>query len=750
MAFHADTVNKILDYIGGVIGNIVDKVASAIQFLVGPVADQLRAFVVSVANSIGGVIDQLSNIIAAITENIVGFLSDLIDQITVFAQGLFNQFIEQVRAVFNEVVESITNIVNAVIENITDLLAAVRDWLQEALDAVFMAIGNAIDTVVEFINNAYDFVAEKLASLFNAAADLLDAIAVTVAGKIADLIDDGALVAKQIGDVAVLFATDVVDVIGASVNDLIKTVADLPDKIVELSDALIQSAKDNIGKPLAELGTVVIAALAEALGDISKQEQAKAQAFINAVNNLNIPSGGGGDGLPLTLEQTLPDQPFLRLVVTTIASLIMAIQVPVMLAQIGAQQVLYGHSLQNPWQRLSLPQLTAAAQRDVIGTDKLSLDAGQLGYRPEDIDIALELNRVLPDVGFVLTWMLREFVTPGEARNTLIHAGYSPDNADNLIKSAFFIPPVQDLITMAVREAFSPGIAEAFGQFQDFPEQFAKFAAQQGVSHEWATRYWAAHWGLPSPQMGFEMLHRRIIDTPTLELLLRALDVMPFWRDKIIQLSFAPYTRVDIRRMHSVGVLTDAEVMSAHLDLGYNQDKASKLTEFVLRLNTKDDDDSPAKAKTLQQAQVLQFFRDGTINEETAVKLLQDLGYTADLATILVSQAHLQDLSEERKQAIDSIIEQAKAGLLSFTQARDALGKLGAEQGESDKALAKILRATKTATRLPSRSELDKFLSLGLISGEDYVGTLELLGYSNKWAQLFLIVNAGKQNAKIG
>jgi len=141
---------------------------------------------------------------------------------------------------------------------------------------------------------------------------------------------------------------------------------------------------------------------------------------------------------------------------------------------------------------------------------------------------------------------------------------------------------VQDLITMSVREVFSPDIAQKFGQFEDFPADFATYAKQQGVSDEWAKRYWAAHWVLPSITMAFDMLHRGVIDQATINQLLRAQDIMPFWRDKITAISYNPYTRVDVRRMHKAGVLSEDEVLTAYKDLGYDDVKALKMTDFTL------------------------------------------------------------------------------------------------------------------------------------------------------------------------
>ncbi|GAI22279.1 unnamed protein product, partial [marine sediment metagenome] len=121
---------------------------------------------------------------------------------------------------------------------------------------------------------------------------------------------------------------------------------------------------------------------------------------------------------------------------------------------------------------------------------------------------------------------------------SLTKIGIHPDYTDVYRTLANPIPPVADIITMAVREAFSPAIAERFGQYEDFPPDFERYASMKGLTPEWSKRYWAAHWSLPSPQQGFEMLHRGIINEDELRMLMRALDIMPFWRDKLMQMSY--------------------------------------------------------------------------------------------------------------------------------------------------------------------------------------------------------------------
>jgi hypothetical protein len=147
-----------------------------------------------------------------------------------------------------------------------------------------------------------------------------------------------------------------------------------------------------------------------------------------------------------------------------------------------------------------------------------------------------------------------------------------------LMKITEYFPTPADLVTFAVREVYSPDIVERFGQKQDLPDKFIEEAAKAGLNAEQATNYWAAHWDLPSISQGFEMFHRGVIEEKDLDTLLRALDVMPFWRESLKKIAYNPLTRVDVRRMYSVGVIDREGVKRSYLDIGYDEEKAELMT----------------------------------------------------------------------------------------------------------------------------------------------------------------------------
>ncbi len=354
-----------------------------------------------------------------------------------------------------------------------------------------------------------------------------------------------------------------------------------------------------------------------------------------------------------------------------------------------------------------------------------------LGYTDDDARILIDNGSERLAVEQVVDAMLRGEINDTETDARLRALGYKPPAIELLKRLALYIPPVEDLITMSVREVFSPEIAERFGQFEDFPEEFERFGRMKGLSSEWAKNYWAAHWRLPSAEMGYEMLHRDVIGPDDLNLLLRALDIMPYWRDKMIEISYRPYTRVDVRRMHKVGVIDEDELERAYRDIGYNPEKAEKMKDFTVAYNL-------GREKTLHKGELTKLYIEHVIKRGDYVKQLRGLGISKKSAEYL---AELADLKIEKKvldEQIKSIGILYMEGRLTEDQAQVELNKL-------DLAMAQILRYfeiwnAKKASKfrhIPIE-KLDRMLKAGLIDETDYLDRVQILGYSAADADLLM------------
>jgi len=165
---------------------------------------------------------------------------------------------------------------------------------------------------------------------------------------------------------------------------------------------------------------------------------------------------------------------------------------------------------------------------------------------------------------------------------TLREHGINPDYFVLYEQANKFLPPPSDLIRFSVRDVYYPEVIKKYGMDKEFPEKFVEEAKKLGMDEEVARKYWIAHWELPSISAVFEMLHRLpkdmprerfkkyeemglkyenlITDVETVKDLIRRHDIEPYWRDRLVALSFNPITRIDIRRMYRLGVFTEEDV----------------------------------------------------------------------------------------------------------------------------------------------------------------------------------------------
>ena len=240
------------------------------------------------------------------------------------------------------------------------------------------------------------------------------------------------------------------------------------------------------------------------------------------------------------------------------------------------------------------------------------------------------LTPLLNENDYLVLWLRKE-LDDAQLLDKLQVLGYQSLDVEFLKKLKQVIPNVTDLVSFAVREAFNDDIAKRFEYDNDFPESIVEWGEKQGLSRFWLSKYWRAHWSLPSPTQGFEMLHRlrpgvskNPFTVDDLQTLLKTADYPTFFRSRLIDISYAPFTRVDVRRMYKVGVLDETGVIEAYKDLGYDDAKAKKLADFTVKLETGDDDTQKDKEKTLSIALIREALRKNLIDSGRANTMLSE------------------------------------------------------------------------------------------------------------------------------
>ena len=294
-----------------------------------------------------------------------------------------------------------------------------------------------------------------------------------------------------------------------------------------------------------------------------------------------------------------------------------------------------------------------------------------------------------------------------------------------------FFPAVPDLIRFAVREVYTPDIIEKFGAMQDLPAKYITEAAKAGLTEEHAKNYWAAHWELPSVRMGYEMLHRRIINDDQLKLLMRALDIMPFWREPLIEMSYNPLTRVDVRRMYRLGVLDEEGVRDAYLNVGYSPENADLMVEFTVAYEADE-------LTGVTRASVISAFKKGIITIAQLEEYLEAFGYTDEVVNFWLSMAVYEKTMVETDLLVQELENRYLMGILTIEQVQAELNKHDLPAAYIAEIISGLKLSESKKVKLPTKADLENWIDLQLINETEYHNRMSMLGYTQEDVEIYL------------
>lgn len=324
---------------------------------------------------------------------------------------------------------------------------------------------------------------------------------------------------------------------------------------------------------------------------------------------------------------------------------------------------------------------------------------GKLGLSEEQIQVIRENRVTLPDEKSIITANLRNIINNNVRDSLLKQHGYDNVGIEIIDKLAQFLPTPQDLIVMSVHDVFDEQSRRLQRLDEDFPEAFKEYAAMQGISEQWARNYWASHWQYPSINQVFEMLQRSKshpaladVDLKFVNEFLRIADYSPYYRDKLLAISYTPLNRVDIRRIYKAGQMSDEELHRRHLELGVTDEDASKLDEFVKKTNLPEDETDITKIHDRIESVIENRYLAGALETQDVIDYLRSLGRNDEyiskyipLLGILQHVSGLEALAKTTKESvIASIISARKRGNISKNSARSMLLDLGLSQSQAD------------------------------------------------------------------
>jgi len=372
----------------------------------------------------------------------------------------------------------------------------------------------------------------------------------------------------------------------------------------------------------------------------------------------------------------------------------------------------------------------------------------RMGYKDADIDLLFLAMYRLYDEDTVRVLFLRGVLSEDEMFMRMREIGYTDTRTREIVQSWSIIPGPTDLFHLVAKEAFEPDMVAKMGLEDEFPVAQVEWLRKQGLSEEWAKKYWIAHWEQPSIQMGYEMLHREDVDRPgqsiidkeELDMLYRTVEIPPYWRERLTKIAYLPYTRVDVRRMHDMGVLTDAELIQSYKDLGYDQVHAEKMADFTVRYNQGAD-------KELTRGQILTGYKEKIISRADALILITDIGYTEAQAEYFILLEDYKEAKDLQDDILSNIKDRYQNNMSDEFETRSRLGQLNLT-GERIALLMDKWKIKKMIdVKVPSKTDLDKFLAAKIINLDTYRTEMDRLGYNTKyinWYEQLTAMKGGK------
>jgi len=347
-----------------------------------------------------------------------------------------------------------------------------------------------------------------------------------------------------------------------------------------------------------------------------------------------------------------------------------------------------------PQLTLDAAQATAAYLADTINqpTFETLVQANNQCLGPWQAYAKAQRSRPNPEQLAALR--LRGWIDEGDYDKAMRGLGYTDQtDVDNLFQLTTQIPFVSDLLRMMVRDVADPAIVTQFGLDDQFPQkwqgQLEKWGNEQGIETLYAQYAWRAHWSIPSPTQLYEMLRRLRStppppgfadwETPVKQALIQQ-DILPFWIDPLLALSYKPLTATDLVRSYTIGAIDENHVTEGYKQLGYNDDDAAGLTAYR-RLERVD------QARTLPLVKL--YENDGITRTALADWLGQRHFPPAD-AALVVAAADVRKQAKTRTVCIASLKKRYMKGEYDLATLIVQLTVLGLEAPEAQNIAARM------------------------------------------------------------
>lgn len=317
-----------------------------------------------------------------------------------------------------------------------------------------------------------------------------------------------------------------------------------------------------------------------------------------------------------------------------------------------------------------------------------------------------------------------------------------PEERDWYVELQKQYPGIADIIRFLLRDVADPNVVNRFSLDAEFEQKWqgdlTRYATAQGIDTNLARLFWRAHWEFPSNTQLFEMLHRlrpgqvpKAIEVTENDVatVLGINDLNPYWRQRMMAISYSPLTRVDVQRAFFIGALQESDVYDSYRDLGYDDGNAKKLVEFTKELKRIRERNRLGKASPKE---LLKKFAAGEMTQAEFVLDLAAAGFDNDGIEAAVDSGLRRRELSLRDAKVKLLRRRYKRFEFDKNELIQNLGLLGLDASTASYLANRWELDLTAGNKLIAAEKLCKAKERGLISSTDYTNGLLKLGYSRE------------------
>lgn len=320
------------------------------------------------------------------------------------------------------------------------------------------------------------------------------------------------------------------------------------------------------------------------------------------------------------------------------------------------------------------------------------------------------------------------------------------------------VPGPADLIRFMLKDVEDANIVKKFGLYDEFNQKYKgtllRWFKDQGVPDNVALYEWAAHWqNMPWTQLQEMKFRLRpdkygarvdpkgypyVVNDLDLFDALGQNDIPPFWRYKLMEVSYRLPRLIDVRRAYFQGVVNDEFVLSDLLDRGNSPDTAASLLGVYQRL----------RRDFVRRSRIVRLYQTDSVGEDQARQLLAGEGYQPGEIQDAIVWADIEASAAVTRRCVRQIQARFTRGEIPRTDLPGVLAGFGFSAKQIARVVQSVSCTLATKPKDLTAAQICDFNGRGILSNDEALARLLRLGYSEDDAARMFAQCQNKQGEK--